>query len=85
VVKTKQLFAGLILMTLGLGTAQADYTLNLMEGVTTLSRDVYGLHMLVFWVCVVIGIAVFGTMFYSIYFHRKSRGYKASNALYMER
>jgi cytochrome c oxidase subunit 2 len=79
VVKTKQLFAGLILMTLGLGTAQADYTLNLMEGVTTLSRDVYGLHMLVFWVCVVIGIAVFGTMFYSIYFHRKSRGYKASN------
>ena len=78
-VKTKQLFAGLILMTLGLGTAQADYTLNLMEGVTTLSRDVYGLHMLVFWVCVVIGVAVFGTMFYSIYFHRKSRGYKASN------
>jgi len=78
VVKTKQLFAGLALMTLGLGTAQADYTLNLMEGVTTLSRDVYGLHMLVFWVCVVIGIAVFGTMFYSIYFHRKSRGYKAA-------
>ncbi|MBT4146691.1 MAG: cytochrome c oxidase subunit II, partial [Gammaproteobacteria bacterium] len=77
-VKTKQLFAGLALMTLGLGTAQADYTLNLMEGVTTLSRDVYGLHMLVFWVCVVIGIAVFGTMFYSIYFHRKSRGYKAA-------
>ncbi|MEO1884091.1 MAG: cytochrome c oxidase subunit II [Methyloprofundus sp.] len=76
--KTKQLFAGLALMTLGLGTAQADYTLNLMEGVTTLSRDVYGLHMLVFWVCVVIGIAVFGTMFYSIYFHRKSRGYKAA-------
>ncbi|GFO72002.1 cytochrome c oxidase subunit II [Bathymodiolus japonicus methanotrophic gill symbiont] len=77
-VKTKQLFAGLALMTFGLGTAQADYTLNLMEGVTSISRDVYGLHMLVFWVCVVIGIAVFGTMFYSIYFHRKSRGHKAS-------
>jgi cytochrome c oxidase subunit 2 len=77
--KTKQLFAGLVLMALSLGTAQADYTLNLMEGVTSISRDVYGLHMLVLWVCVVIGIGVFGTMFYSIYFHRKSRGYEAAN------
>jgi len=66
-------------MALSIGTAQADYTLNLMEGVTSISRDVYGLHMLVLWVCVFIGIAVFGTMFYSIYFHRKSRGYKAAN------
>lgn len=78
-VKTQQLFAGLFLMTLDLEVAQAAYTLNLMEGVTSLSRDVYSLHMLVLWVCVCIGIAVFGTMFYSIYFHRKSRGYKASN------
>jgi cytochrome c oxidase subunit 2 len=77
--KIKQLFAVLILMAIGLGTAQADYTLNLMEGVTSISKDVYGLHMLVLWVCVFIGTAVFGTMFYSIYFHRKSRGYKAAN------
>jgi len=79
VIKTKQLFVGLFLMALSIGTAQADYTLNLMEGVTSISRDVYGLHMLVLWVCVFIGIGVFGTMFYSIYFHRKSRGYKAAN------
>jgi len=77
--KTKQLFASLLLMAYGLGTAQADYTLNLMEGVTSISKDVYGLHMLVLWVCVFIGIVVFGAMFYSIYFHRKSRGYKAAN------
>jgi len=78
VIKAKQLFAGLTLMATGLGTVQADYTLNLMEGVTSISKDVYDLHMIVLWVCVVIGIAVFGTMFYSIYYHRKSRGYKAS-------
>ncbi len=77
--KIKQLFAVLTLMAIGLGTAQADYTLNLMEGVTSISKDVYDLHMLVLWVCVFIGVAVFGTMFYSIYFHRKSRGYKAAN------
>jgi len=77
VIKTKQLFAALTLMTLGQGSAHADYTLNLMKGVTELSNDVYDLHMLILWICVIIGIAVFGTMFYSIYFHRKSMGHKA--------
>jgi cytochrome c oxidase subunit II len=75
--KTKQLFAGLILTALTLRTAQADYTLNLMKGVTKVSHDIYDLHMLILWICVVIGIGVFGTMFYSIYHHRKSRGHKA--------
>lgn len=75
--KTKQLFAGLILMAFGLGTAQAAYTLNLMRGVTKVSNDLYDLHMLILWVCVFIGIGVFGTMFYSIYHHRKSKGHKA--------
>lgn len=74
---TKQLFAFLTLMLLGLGTARADYTLNLTQGVTQLSNDVYNLHMLILWICVFIGIAVFGTMFYSIYHHRKSKGHKA--------
>jgi cytochrome c oxidase subunit 2 len=77
-VKTiKQLLAGLILMTFGLGTAQAAYTLNLMKGVTEISNDIYDLHMLILWICVFIGIVVFGTMFYSIYHHRKSKGHKA--------
>jgi len=77
VIKTKQLFAALTLTVTGLGSAHADYTLNLMEGATELSRDVYGLHMWVFWICVVIGVLVFGAMFYSIYYHRKSMGHKA--------
>ncbi len=75
--QTKQLFAVFTLMALGLGSAHADYTLNLMKGVTQLSNDVYDLHMLALWICVVIGILVFGAMFYSIYFHRKSVGHKA--------
>lgn len=52
----------------------ADTTLNLTRGVSPISRDVYDLHMTVFWICVVIGILVFGAMFYSFIFHRKSRG-----------
>ncbi|MEF3076054.1 cytochrome c oxidase subunit II [Methylobacter sp. Wu1] len=73
----KQLLAGLILMAFGLGTAQAAYTLNLMKGVTEISNDIYDLHMLILWICVFIGVVVFGTMFYSIYHHRKSKGHKA--------
>jgi cytochrome c oxidase subunit 2 len=48
--------------------------LNLPVGVTSISRNVYGLHMMAFWVCVVIGILVFGVMIWSIIFHRRSRG-----------
>jgi cytochrome c oxidase subunit 2 len=77
--KTKQLFAGATLATFGLQSAHADYALNLMEGVTKVSHDIFDLHMLILWVCVFIGIAVFGTMFYSIYHHRKSKGHKAAN------
>lgn len=76
--KTKQLLACLSLMILGLGTAQADYTLNLMKGVTKVSNDIYDLHMLILWICVFIGVAVFGVMFYSIYYHRKSKGHQAA-------
>ena len=76
--KTKQLFACLFLMIFGQGGAQADYDLNLMKGVTKISNDVYDLHMLALWICVVIGVIVFGVMFYSIYYHRKSRGHVAA-------
>ena len=76
--KTKQLFAVLTLMAIGLGSAQADYTLNLMKGVTSISNDIYDLHMWALWICVVIGIVVFGAMFYSIYYHRKSMGHEAA-------
>ena len=58
------------------GAAVADTTLNLTRGVSPISRDVYDLHMTVFWICVAIGIVVFGAMFYAMYYHRKSRGAK---------
>ncbi len=76
--KSKQLFASWVLMAIGLETAQADYKLNLMQGVTKVSNDIYDLHMLILWICVFIGVAVFGAMFYSIYHHRKSRGHQAA-------
>src|SRR5690348_13351909 len=48
--------------------------LNLTQGVTDISRKIYDLHMLIFWVCVVIGIVVFGVMIWSMVTFRKSKG-----------
>ena len=75
--KTKQLIAALSLLLSGIGSAQADYTLNLMKGVTRISNEVYDMHMIALWICVAVGVVVFGTMFYSIYYHRKSMGHEA--------
>lgn len=59
--------------------AYADTTWNLTQGVSPISRDVYTLHMTVFWICVAIGVLVFGVMFYSILNHRKSKGAKPAD------
>ncbi len=59
--------------------AHADWQLNMPKGVTDISNEVFGLHMLVFWICVIIGVIVFGVMFYSIIAHRKSKGAVADN------
>ncbi|MCQ9375103.1 cytochrome c oxidase subunit II [Methyloversatilis sp. XJ19-13] len=52
--------------------------LNLQEPITALGRDVYDLHLLMTIVCGVIFVAVFGVMFWSVFVHRKSAGYKAA-------
>jgi len=51
----------------------ADYGLNMTEGVTSVSKRVYDLHMLMLAVVTVIGIVVFGIMIWSIIHHRKSK------------
>ena len=47
---------------------------NMSPGVTEVGKKIYDLHMLIFWICTVIGVGVFGVMFYSIIYHRKSKG-----------
>ncbi|HTX23033.1 MAG TPA: cytochrome c oxidase subunit II [Steroidobacteraceae bacterium] len=48
--------------------------LNMTPGVTDISRNIYGLHMLVFYVCCGIGVVVFGAMVYSIVTFRHAKG-----------
>ena len=71
--KTKYgLFGLLAYMTSS--SVRADWELNLTQGVTDISRDVYDMHMFVLWICVWIGVVVFGAMAYSMIKHRKSKG-----------
>lgn len=61
-------------LLLGPGTALADFALNMTQGVTKISEDIYSLHMLVMIICTVVGIAVFAIIIYSLIYHRKSKG-----------
>ena len=68
---------GTVILTVGALWVQAD-ELNLRAGVTEISKEVYSLHMLILWICVAIGVVVFGVLFYSVYAHRKSKGVEAA-------
>lgn len=68
-------FTLLLLTTLFSHNALAAYTLNMTKGVSRLSQDIHHLHMMILWVCVAIGILVYGLMLYAIILHRKSRGH----------
>ncbi len=52
--------------------------LNLHEPVTRIAADIDWLHWAMLIICLVIFVAVFGVMFYSIYAHRKSKGHQAA-------
>ncbi len=55
--------------------------LNMTEGVTAISRRIYGLHMEIFEICVAIAVVVFGVMIWSIVKFRKSTGAVADTTL----
>ena len=74
--KLQKFITGCSLLTLVVlsGPVFADYTLNLRQGVTPISKDVYDLHMIILWVVTIIGALVFGIMIWSMIHHRKSKG-----------
>jgi len=77
------LLLGPVLLLASSASSWADLadrsTVNMSPGVTALGLDIYNLHMLVIWISVGIGIAVFAVMFYSLIAHRKSQGHQADH------
>ena len=57
----------------------AKNQLDLHPPITKIASDIQGLHYFMLVVCLVIFLAVFGVMFYSIIKHRKSVGHKSAN------
>jgi cytochrome c oxidase subunit 2 len=53
--------------------------LDLHPPVTKIAAEQQYLHNFMMILCLVIFVAVFGVMFYSVFKHRKSKGHKASN------
>ena len=75
--KNRTRFLPLALAIFGLtlaGPAWSDLGLNMTPGVTAMSREIYDLHMLILWVCVVIAVGVYAAMVYAIVKFRKSKG-----------
>jgi cytochrome c oxidase subunit 2 len=66
---------------LGASQAQAAWTLNMTQGVTSMSGEIYSLHMSMFWWCVAIAVFVFGWMIWSLVAFRKSAGAVADTTL----
>ena len=52
------------------------WQLNMPEGVTRTAENAYEMHMLMLWICVAIGVIVFGAMAYAMVKFRKSKGAK---------
>ncbi|RZO19695.1 MAG: cytochrome c oxidase subunit II [SAR92 clade bacterium] len=76
------LFSPMILCLVAGGAIAEEATwnsLNMPEGVTEVSQAAYDIHMIMIWICTVIGVAVFGFMFYVMFAHRKSKGVTPAN------
>ena len=83
--------AGAVLSSLGAWVSTAAFAVNDLPGgpavrqlnmhpaVTKIAEEQHWLHGFMMIVCIVIFVAVFGVMFYSIWKHRKSVGHKAAN------
>src|SRR5690606_3685011 len=69
--------AAALLVSAGAGAQSADpkpWQLNMGRGVTTTAQHAYDAHMLALWICVAIGLLVFGAMAVAMFRFRKSRG-----------
>jgi cytochrome c oxidase subunit II len=77
-------FAGLLALVqapAALAAVPERWGLNLTAGVTETAQAAYRMHMIMLWICVIIGIIVFGAMFYAMFRFRKSQGAVADKSL----
>jgi len=59
------------------GAAGAEMALNFPEPAAGVAQEIYDIHMLTSAIATVLLVIIFAFVGYSLYFHRKSRGYQA--------
>lgn len=57
-------------------SAFAAMDLNMPVGVSTISKEIYGLHMYILWIVCIIGVVVYGGIIYTLIVFRKSKGHE---------
>lgn len=57
-------------------SAFAEMALNMPVGVSTISKEIYGLHMYILWIVCIIGVIVYGGIIYTLIVYRKSKGHE---------
>lgn len=68
------LFGGLLASATTWASEPVRWQLNMTPGVTRTAENAYDMHMLMLWICVVIGVIVFGAMAVAMVKFRKSKG-----------
>jgi cytochrome c oxidase subunit 2 len=63
-----------LMLVTTLSVAAEVNQMNMSPGVTEVGKEIFELHTLILGICTVIGVIVFGVMFWSIIYHRKSKG-----------
>ena len=61
---------------LGLSTAHAELGINFPPPAAEVAQEIYDIHMLTMRIATFLLVVVFAIVFYSIYYHRKSRGFQ---------
>jgi cytochrome c oxidase subunit 2 len=65
------------ILALWAGSAQAELGINFPPPAAGVAQEIYDIHMLTAGIATVLLVLIFGFVGYSLYFHRKSRGYQA--------
>ena len=69
-------------MSLAALPARADWSqINMPQGVSELSREIYGMHMIMLWICAILAVFTFGAMIFAMVRFRKSKGAVADQKL----
>ncbi|MET0071732.1 MAG: cytochrome c oxidase subunit II [Candidatus Thiodiazotropha sp.] len=64
-------------LLLATGSVSAEYGLNFPEPAANVAQEIFDIHMMTMGIATFLLCIVFAIVFYSLYFHRKSRGYEA--------